>query len=257
MADQLPREFIELFAALPRQGPGSAEATRAVLALCPALPSSPRIIDAGCGSGASTLVLAEALPSASILAIDILDVLLDRLRTAIAERGLEARVDVRHASMDALSEPPESVDLIWCEGAIYTVGIERALRTWRPLLRSSACVVFSEACWWVPASERAPELVEFWVKEYPEIRDEASVVELIESLGFACLATRRLEAQAWWTDYYEPLARRCAMLRASARPKPANPILEQVIASAEAEIAAFRANRDHYGYTFFVAQRSA
>ncbi|HLT35917.1 MAG TPA: class I SAM-dependent methyltransferase, partial [Enhygromyxa sp.] len=108
MTDDDPawQAFLELYGALPRQGPGSTAASLAMLELVPGLPTSPRIIDAGCGSGSSTLVLAEALPSASILAIDVLDILLDRLRTALADSSLEARVEVRRESMDELREPP-------------------------------------------------------------------------------------------------------------------------------------------------------
>jgi SAM-dependent methyltransferase len=247
-ADELTRQaFLALYTGLPRQGPGSAAATRAVLQLVPTLPSSPRIVDAGCGSGASTLVLAEALPSASILAVDVLDVLLDRLAIAIEAAGLGARVEIRNASMDLLHEPLASVDLIWCEGAIYNLGIERALRSFGPLLRAGGCVVFSEACWW--AHERSPELVAYWAAAYPDMRDETAVLALLESLGFACVATRRLEREAWLTNYYDPLARRCAELRSQA-----DPILAQVIAEAEAEIASFRANQDQCGYTFFVVR---
>ena len=82
------------------------------------------------------------------------------------------------------------------------------------------------------------------------MRDEPAVVATIEALGFVCVATRRLEREAWLSNYYDPLARRCAELRADA-----SPILAQVIASAEAEIASFRANQDQRGYTFFVAER--
>jgi predicted O-methyltransferase YrrM len=246
--DPVGQAFFQLYIPLPRQGPGSVAATRAALELVPDLPAAPRIIDAGCGSGASTLVLAEALPSASIVAIDVVEVLLERLATASKAAGFDARVEVRRESMLDMQEPPGSIDLIWCEGAIYTFGVERALRTWRPLLRPRGCVVFSEACWWT--RERAPELVEFWAEAYPDMHDEAAVLALLEPLGFTAVATRRLEREAWLTDYYEPLARRCAELRAHA-----DPILAQVITKAEAEIASFRANQDQCGYTFFVAQR--
>jgi serine/threonine-protein kinase HipA len=247
--DPIGQAFLQLYVPLPRQGPGSASATRAVLELVPELPAAPRILDAGCGSGGSTLVLAQALPSASIVAVDVLDVLLERLATASKAAGFDARVDVRRESMLDVQEPPESIDLIWCEGAIYTFGIERALRTWRPLLGPGACVVFSDACWW--QRERSPALVEFWAENYPDMRDEAEVLALFEPLGFTGVATRRLEREGWLTDYYEPLARRCDELRPHA-----DPILAQVIANAKAEIASFAANQDQCGYTFFVAQRS-
>ena len=52
--------LFELFEDLPRLGPGTAASTRRALEAIPALPGEPRVLDAGCGTGASTKVLAEA-----------------------------------------------------------------------------------------------------------------------------------------------------------------------------------------------------
>jgi len=38
--------------------------------------------------------------------------------------------------MDALDDPPGTVDLIWSEGATYIVGFEAGLRLCRPLLKA-------------------------------------------------------------------------------------------------------------------------
>jgi trans-aconitate methyltransferase len=241
--------FVELYGALPRQGPGSAAVTRAVLASVPDLPAAPRIVDAGCGSGASTLALAEALPRARILAIDLLDVLLDRLRASAAAAGTGARIETRRGSMDALTE--QDVDLLWSEGAAYSVGVERALRHWAQVVRSGGSVVFSEACWFVPVAERPPELVAFWAAEYPEMCDEAGVRAIVEAIGaYDLVSTRRLEREVWMTGFYEPLRRRCAALGPGARPAMA-----EVIAAAEREIDVFERFGDRFGYTFFVLRR--
>ncbi|NVB37102.1 methyltransferase domain-containing protein [Pseudenhygromyxa sp. WMMC2535] len=157
--------FLELFGGLPRQGPGDAATTRAILELVPSLPAAPRIVDAGCGSGAALMVLAEALPTARTTGVDVQEELLARLRTDAARAGFGDRVDTQRASMDTLAL--RELDLIWSEGAVFTVGVEQALRSWAPCLRPGAAVVFSEACWFVPADQRPPALVEFWRRAYP------------------------------------------------------------------------------------------
>jgi len=41
----------------------------------------------------------------------------------------------------------ESFDLIWCEGAIFIIGLEKGLTEWRPLLKKDGYIVFSELSW--------------------------------------------------------------------------------------------------------------
>ena len=53
--------FFRLFEGLPRQGPGSDACTREALRRLGPLPPAPRVLDLGCGSGRSALVLAETL----------------------------------------------------------------------------------------------------------------------------------------------------------------------------------------------------
>jgi len=52
--------FRELTEGLPRQGPGSSEATLRALRMVDGLSSRPRILDVGCGPGAQTIDLARA-----------------------------------------------------------------------------------------------------------------------------------------------------------------------------------------------------
>src|SRR5262249_2954443 len=60
----------ELLAGVPRQGPGSTEATLRALAMVEGLPPEPRVLDIGCGSGAQTIDLARAT-GGSIVALDL------------------------------------------------------------------------------------------------------------------------------------------------------------------------------------------
>ena len=83
--------YEEIFEYLPRQGPGSRAVTRQALELAASsLPENPRILDVGCGSGASSLLLAQ-VSGAHVTAVDKSAFLLDRLSAAAREQGLSTK----------------------------------------------------------------------------------------------------------------------------------------------------------------------
>lgn len=96
-----------------RQGPGSDEETLRALELTRLDAASElQVADIGCGTGASTLALAGALPRARITAVDLfpefLDILAERARAA----GCSDRIETLAESMDSLSFAVGSLDLI-------------------------------------------------------------------------------------------------------------------------------------------------
>lgn len=251
MQEAILSAFKELYGGLPRQGPGDAEATLAALRCVSGLPETPRVLDAGCGSGASTLVLAQALPRSIIVGIDTLEPLLERLKASARAEGLDAQIETRCISMETVDV--SEFDLIWSEGAVYSLGVDVALRHWVNSLACGAHVVFSEACWFAAPDERDATLVDYWREEYPQMRDEAGVAALIDTLGgYEVLATLRLGRDTRMQSFYGPLARRCDHLRTGASGS-----MLQVIAMAEREIEIFRRYSDCFGYTFFVLKRTA
>ena len=132
--------LFRLFETLPRQGPGSDACTREALRRLPALPAAPRVLDLGCGTGASTLVLAATLRT-SVIAVDIHQPFLDQLRATAQARGLAPLIETRCADIRSPGVPPGSIDLLWSEGALYLLGFEQGLRLWRPLLAPGGCLV--------------------------------------------------------------------------------------------------------------------
>jgi SAM-dependent methyltransferase len=238
----VPTALEQFFAALPRQGPGSRDATARALARVGELPNRPRVVDFGCGSGAATRVLAELLPDARIDAIDTSEALLERLQ----QSDPAGRIIVRQASM---LEPGESMDLAWSEGAVYTVGVTEALQAWAPRLRPGGRVVFSDLVWFVPEPERPREAVEFWAANHPRMRDEAGMREQIEGLGYRVRFELRLEDAAWF-DYYAAIEARAEALRESTDPE-----LASLIAALATELALYRRCGRSYGYAFFGLER--
>ncbi len=84
------------------------------------------IADIGCGTGASTLVLAKEL-KADIIAVDFLAEFLNELQSRADEHGVANRINAVKGSMDALPFANGQLDVIWSEGAIYNIGFEAGI----------------------------------------------------------------------------------------------------------------------------------
>jgi len=235
---------------MPRQGPGSDDATRDALRRLPALPSNPRIFDLGCGPGAQTVVLARHFQT-PIVALDIHEPYLAQLRHAAEGAGLSQYIETCHARMEDLNEPLTSIDLIWLEGAIYLVGFEAGLCMFRPLLRDDGLVVASEITWLEhPPSEEA---LAFWNVAYPAMASVETNIRRARDAGYEVLDHFALPRSAWWDDYYTPLRKRVTMLRPQA---PAGSALANVLDEAEREMALHERNSDAYSYVFYIMRKT-
>src|SRR5512143_1497178 len=126
--------FFEIHSGLPREGPGDEASTLRALRLIRDLPAAPEILDVGCGPGAQTLVLAGATKG-FVTAVDNHAPFLDELRGRASRAGLAERVRAVEASMFELPFEDAAFDLIWSEGAIYQMGFDHGLRSWRRFLR--------------------------------------------------------------------------------------------------------------------------
>ena len=217
-----------LYGGPSRQGPGDDAFALAVLRRLPPLRPEPTILDLGCGTGAGSLLLA-AYYGRPIVCVDRSPAFLATPRERARARGLEEGIVAREADMGDLDVPHGSVDLIWSEGAAYTLTFRGALRAWRPLLRAGGLAVVSELSW--------------FGDERPAAAAENTRAAL--HLGFDVLFTERLPSDAWWTNYYDPL-----LARADRLEREASPALMEVIEEARAEVAVFRGASDAFGYTF-------
>ncbi len=243
------KALLRLFEGHARQAPGSEASTREALRRLPFASQPRRIIDLGCGTGASTLVLASQL-RAPVVAVDRLQPFLDQLERDAKARGLDALIETRCADFGALTEPEGSFDLLWSEGAIYWLGFEEGLKRWRPLLAPGGLAAVSEASWLV--EDPAPEPAAFWREAYPSMGTVAENRRRAENAGFEVLDTFTLPASDWW-DYYRPLEARIEALRAEAAHDAE---LAGAIAETERELALYRTHGDAYGYIFHLLRRA-
>ena len=160
-------------------------------------------------------------------------------------------VETRNLSMAALDYEPESVDLIWSEGAVYILGVSAALRLWRPMLKPGALVAFSKLTWLIP--DPPAEALSFWRRGYPGMEALFGNLAKIDSEGYDTLETFTVPRDDWWTDYYTPLRNRISSLRASGE---VDCDLAEVLAATEQEIDLFVRYGDSYGYVFYMLRKT-
>lgn len=240
--------FLEVFESLPRQGPGSRECAIRALALCHDLPTTPKVLDLGCGVGGQTLYLAE-LTSGSIVAIDRHAPSIQRLQATILKLGLTDRVQPLVGDMAAPALAAASFDLIWSEGAFYNIGIENALKVCRSLLKPGGYLAFTDAVWCV--NEPPTEAKAMFEPEYPDMGSVQDVIAKIAASQFSLVDHFALPSEAWWQDFYTPMEARINEMRSRYQGDPeALAVLDEVAQEPERH----RRLSDFYGYEFFVVR---
>ena len=242
--------FFAVHSDLPREGPGNAASTHRALDLAVAAGAEPvgTVVDFGSGPGEHSRLIAERLPEAAVLAVDLHPPFLCRAGQQ-NHRMLPLRAD--------MARPPlreGRVDLVWSEAAIYSIGVERALDAWAPLLRSGGVVAFSECVWLTRApSARAKE---FWTA-YPGMRHRDDWSAAFEQRALEEVSRFLLPREAWWDGYYAPLEERLERLEVE---RAGNAAAALVFAECREEIAFWRAEgsdpeRASYGYSFYILRK--
>lgn len=234
--------FWELHSGLDREGPGDDADTRAALRLT-GLSGRIAILDLGCGPGASALALLAELPEARVTGLDAHAPFLEAAQARVAAAGFADRFTTVEADMGQPPFPSGSFDLLWSEGAAYSIGVETALAAWKPLLRPGGRLVFSDAVWLSETPE--PRAADSW-SDYPAMTDAAGVRRAIEAAGYAHIGDVEL-SDAAWANYHDPLATRLDALEKTHGDE--HPVLRE----GREEIAVRRAHPDDFAYVLFVA----
>ena len=240
--DDYMASFMEVFSGLDFWGPATTEATLQALAMIPFAPGA--ILEIGCGPGMATMTLAEAT-DARIMATDTAEGALDRLRDLIVAKGFGDRVKVRNMDMSQLSAPDAPWDVIWAEGSAYILGVERALRDWRPLLRPGGVLVFSEMVW--RTDQPSEDMRTYWASEYPAMTRVPARLKQAKRAGYSVLAHFDMGRGAM-DNYYQPLEARVAQMEAQLKGS-------RVLEDLRAELAAYHACDGLVSFEMFVLQK--
>jgi len=207
------------------------------------------VVDAGCGAGRQTFVLANELKT-PIHAVDSYQPFLDRLRQRAEEKGLAQLVRTHCMDMKDIPTAFPTIDLLWAEGAAYNIGFANALATWAKAIKPNGFAAVSELCWL--HEDKIPDAVEeFFQSGYPEMQSVEQSIQAAEEAGYELFNTYSLPKETWVKDYYDILEPRAKSLLDHSDVAVRNFAVETL-----KEIETFKISEDSYGYIFFILQRS-
>jgi serine/threonine-protein kinase HipA len=235
-----------LYGGMEKLAPGSDADTLKVLDMLPRQPY-PLVVDAGCGSGRQTLVLAKQLQS-TVHAIDTYKPFLTHLETLAREGGVDHLIRTHCMDMTDIPDVFRDIDLLWSEGAAYSIGFPNALKRWHGAIRPGGFMVVSELCWQreaVPADVR-----QFFANEYPDMRSVDENLSVIRQAGYDILATHTLPGSAWMEGYYDILEPRARALL----DHPDESVRAMAAGTVE-EVRVFERSEGSYVYVFYILQK--
>lgn len=247
--DKIPQAIFDFFEKMPRQGPGSEKLTKKLLQKFRyLLPSNPIAADMGCGNGAATLILAEQ--GISITGVDIHQPFLDDMMQKAKDKGLERLVKKHQSSMIETNFANNSLDLIWSEGAVFTVGFENALKAFFPILKSGGLLGVSDCFYF---QKNTPKEVEKqWQEWDATIKTVAESLEISEKLGYRFIHSEKLTPENWEESFYQPMEKLIASIETD---KSSPPDLLEMAKRQRYEMNFFRKNNGFYGYVFHILQK--
>jgi SAM-dependent methyltransferase len=235
-----------------RQGPGGDDETRLAITLSGlGGRTGLKIADIGCGTGASTLVLAKTL-DAKVIAVDFVPDFLRELEIAAERENLAERIETLTASMDALPFAEQSLDAIWSEGAIYNIGFAEGIEAWRRFLKPDGILAVSELTWLTEV--RPAELERHWNREYPEVDTASTKMAILEDSGFSPIGYFALPKRCWLENYYRPMQDRFgAFLERNDDSEAA----AAIVVAEEHEVFLYERHSEFISYGYYVARRTA
>ncbi|QBY02672.1 class I SAM-dependent methyltransferase [Rhodophyticola sp. CCM32] len=229
--------FFTLHADLPREGPGETADVTWAAGIAQLRPDAV-ICDAACGPGGDIGALLRSAPGGRVTGIDTHADFIAAARLRFQDNP---RVTLQTGDMAKIKG---AYDLIWCAGAVYFLGIETALNTWRQALAPGGAVAFSEPCFFTGTPSDGAQA--FW--DGAQVTDAAGIAAQVADAGYETLATRVISDVAW-ESYYRPMAARIAALRPGADAE-----LQAVLEEGEREIALWREHRAETGYLLSVVR---
>ena len=244
------RLLIDLHREGHRQGPGGDRETRLAVELSGLREAANlKVADIGCGTGASTLVLAREL-DAEITAIDLLPEFLAKLDQNAEREGLAHLITTRSTSMETLPFAEAELDAIWSEGAIYNMGFEAGIKSWRKYLKPNGVLAVSELTWLT--DQRPEELQAHWEQEYPEVDTASGKMAVLERLGFSPIGYFPLPEYCWVDNYYQPMRRRFkGFLDRHENSEDA----QAIVSTEEHEISLYESHKAFVSYGYYLARK--
>ncbi|WP_394167492.1 MerR family transcriptional regulator [Photobacterium piscicola] len=239
------KDFMTIFTPLEQWAPGSKQDTLHAISLMPNQQMR-RILEIGSGKGGSTVLLANNT-KAHITAVDNEPVAIEQLHQKIKDSQLDDRISPVCASMTALPFEAKSFDAIWAESCVYIMGMENALKQWKPLLKDDGILVVSDLVWLTDTPN--DEVKQFWLSNYPDIQTIPARLKLFQTQGYDVIDHFSLGLNAW-ENYWLPLKARVEALQPTMPTSQALLDVEQEIGIYETSVA------KDFTYHYFIVKPS-
>ncbi|MBN2651433.1 MAG: methyltransferase domain-containing protein [Spirochaetales bacterium] len=242
--------LIDFHVEAERQGPGSREESLKALSFIDIRERAElKVADIGCGSGAQTIVLAQNL-DCKITAVDLFPEFLEKLNQKAALLDLDQKITTLAGSMENLPFTNEEYDILWSEGAIYNIGFEAGVKSWKKFLKPGGYLAVSEITW--KTASRPAEIEKHWNGEYPEIATASQKIQILEENGYSPVGFFFLSEKSWIDNYYTPIEERAdSFLKRHNNSDAAKSIIE----CEQEEIRLYKAYKDYLSYGFYIAKK--
>lgn len=188
--------------------------------------------------------------SGNITGIDLFPGFVDKLNLNAAKLGVQHRVKGVVGSMDNLPFEKGSLDLIWCEGAIYNIGFERGINEWREYLKPGGYIAVTETSWFT--EERPDEINDFWMENYKEVYTIPVKVAQMHKAGYLPVASFVLPEKCWTENYYQPLGKARELM---LKKYPNNETVNKYIEFQHLEESLYDRYKRFYGYVFYIGKK--
>jgi SAM-dependent methyltransferase len=136
--------------------PGGRRSTEELFRLASVQPGH-QVLDVGCGVGTTAMQLARRF-GATVTAVDISPIMLDRSRANVHKAGLDGAVQVEYGDIVALAQAENSFDRVVAEAVTMFVDRPRAAAELVRVCRPGGMVLATEFLWRKPPTPKAREL---------------------------------------------------------------------------------------------------
>lgn len=241
--------LIESHLDLTRQGPGSDEMTLKALSFVDNLSENSKIADIGCGTGSQTMALAKKL-GCQITGIDMIEAFINVFNQNAEKINLSDKV--KGVTGDAFELPfeKESLDLIWSEGMIDSIGFEKALTYWNEFLKKDGYVAVTSPSWLT--EERPADLAKFWTDAGSGLYSVEENIKAMQKSGYRFISAFTLPEKCWVQNYYIP---RSVAENELPKKYPNNEVVSRYIKDMQYEIELYEKYKKIYGYVFYIGKQ--
>ncbi len=240
--------LLETHIGLDRQGPGSPEVVARALSFLGPPDRFERTADLGCGSGGQTMLLAERLPG-TVTGLDQFPAFVEALNKRAKSRNLEDRVKGVVGRMESLPFEKNSLDLIWSEGAVDSIGFREGVGHWRDFLRPGGYLAVTCPSW---ITKERPAVVEkFWSDAGSRLDPAEKNVAILQECGYEFIAAFTLPEECWTDNYYTPRERAIERLM---KKYAQSDTMREYAALNRREVELYLQYKQHYGYVFYIGR---